>query len=278
MLTFTPCKENAQLSEAPFSTTRDGLTIRGTCFRPREGRLPAAIVCHGFMGTEGTVRQYALPLAEAGFATFTFDFCGGSAADGKSDGATTDMTVLTQVRDLEAVLAHVQTLPFVDASRILLAGGSQGGFVCALTAARHPDLPAGLILIYPALCIPDDARRGQMMFARFDPEHIPDTIPCGPMLLGGCYPKAVIGLDPFAEIAPYRGPVLLVHGTADELVLPAYSERARQAYLASCPPGMPQEQRVQLHLIEGGGHGFTPQEDRVCIGHMLAFVHRLGLV
>lgn len=272
MFSFFRRKKSANVTETVFTTTRQGLTIRGTELRPAGDRLPAAIMCHGFMATQGTVRQYANALAEAGYATYIFDFCGGSAAFGKSEGKTTDMSVLTEVADLEAVIAYVRSLPYVDASRLVVGGCSQGGFVSALTAAKRPEDIEKLILIYPALCIPDDARRGQMMFARFDPANIPETFQCGPMKLGRCYPSAVLEMDPFREIAPYRGRVLLIHGTADDLVKPEYSRRAKEAYLASCPEGMPQQHRVQLHLIEGGGHGFNEKQDRECIGYIKAFV------
>ncbi len=271
MFSFFRRKKNANVTETVFSVTRQGLVIRGTELRPAGDRLPAAIVCHGFMATQDTVRQYAMALAELGYAAYIFDFCGGSAAFGKSDGSTTDMSVLTEVEDLEAVIAHVRSLPYVDAERLLLAGCSQGGFVSALTAAKHPDEVEKLILIYPALCIPDDARRGQMMFARFDPAAIPETFDCGPMKLGRCYPEAVLGLDPYAEIAPYRGRVLLIHGTKDTLVKPEYSQRAQEAYLASCPDGMAAADRVRLHLISGAGHGFNVKQDRECIGYIRTF-------
>lgn len=259
------------ITENPFSCQREGLTIRGTEFRPGGDQLPIAIVCHGFMGTEETVRQYALPLAELGYLVYTFDFCGGNPGTGKSDGQTTEMSVLTEVRDLQAVMAYAVSRPYGDSNRMLLAGCSQGGFVSALAAARNPGKVQQLVLIYPALCIPDDARSGQMMFARFDPSNLPEEIPCGPMLLGRCYPADVLAMDPYAEIQPYPGRVLLIHGTKDGLVRPEYSQRAYEAYAASCPEGMPLQQRVQLHLIEGGDHGFNEEQDRECIEAIKAY-------
>ena len=261
MFSFLKRKKNPLISETAFSCMRDDLTIRGTLLRLEGENQPIAIVCHGFMATQGTVRQYALALAELGYAAFIFDFCGGCVAMGKSDGKTTGMSVLTEVRDLEAVLAYAKAQPHVDASRILLAGCSQGGFVSALTAAKHPDEISRLVLIYPALCIPDDARSGQMMFARFDPADLPEIIPCGPMKLGRCYPAAVMEMDPFEEIKPYRGTVLLIHGTNDTLVRPGYSQRALEAYRASCPEGLLPEERAKLLLIEGGAHGFSEAHD-----------------
>ena len=169
------------------------------------------------MAFQDTVRQYAKALARLGYCSYCFDFCGGSVIKGKSDGKTTDLSVLTEVQDLEAVIRYTQNLPYTG-SELLLMGCSQGGFVSALTAAKHPGLADKLVLFYPALCIPDDARAGKMMFARFDSQSIPEKLRCGPMKLGRCYPAAVIDMDPYEEIKAYTGPVLLIHGTKDTIV------------------------------------------------------------
>lgn len=47
----------------------------------------------------------------------------------------------------------------------------QRGFVSSLVAAKWKDRISKLVLFYPALCIPDDARAGKMMFAKFDPQN-----------------------------------------------------------------------------------------------------------
>lgn len=95
----------------------------------------------------------------------------------KSDGKTTEMSVLTEVKDLEAVIAYVRTLPYTG-DELLLMGCSQGGFVSAITAAKYPGIADKLVLFYPALYIPDDARAGKMMFAKFDPQGLTETS-CG---------------------------------------------------------------------------------------------------
>ena len=214
---------NEPFAESVFECKRGNLTIRGTEYRPKGQNLPVAIVSHGFMAWQDTVRHYAKELARMGYCAYCFDFCGGSVMKkGKSDGATTDMSVLTEVQDLEAVIEYAQSLPYTG-NELLLMGCSQGGFVSALVAANHPGLVSKLVLFYPALCIPDDARAGKMMFARFDPKNIPERINCGPMKLGRCYPADVIGMDPIKAISPYRGPVLIVHGTKDNIVKPDYS-------------------------------------------------------
>ncbi len=236
-------------TETTFECKRGDLTIRGTEYRPAGDDLPVAIVSHGFMAFQDTVRQYAKTLARLGYCAYCFDFCGGCVIKGKSDGKTTDMSVLTEVQDLEAVIAYAQSLPY-NGSELLLMGCSQGGFVSALVAAKCPDAVSKLVLFYPALCIPDDARAGKMMFARFDPQNIPETLRCGPMKLGRCYPAAVLDMDPFSEISPYTGPVQIVHGTKDKIVNTDYTRRAAEVYA-----------NAELHFIEGGTHGFSKKHD-----------------
>jgi len=249
------------ITETTFECKRGNLTIRGTEYRPEGENLPVAIVSHGFMAWQATVRQYAKELAWMGYCAYCFDFCGGSVAKrGKSDGATTDMSVLTEVQDLEAVIEYVQRLSY-NGRELVLMGCSQGGFVSALVAAKHPGLVSKLVLFYPALCIPDDARAGRMMFAKFDPKNIPERLNCGPMKLGRCYVADVIDMDPYAEIKPYQGPVLIVHGTKDSIVKPDYSLQAQRAY-----------PNARLHIIEGGAHGFGKKHDAIAMAHLRKFI------
>lgn len=261
----------AQIIRSAFSCRRGRLVIRGTEYRPSGSGLPIAIVSHGFMANQGTVRGYAKALAEMGYAAFCFDFCGGCVIGGKSDGATTDMSVLTEVSDLEAVMAYALSLPYTRSDGLLLMGCSQGGFVSALTAAKHPADVAQLILFYPALCIPDDARAGRMMWARFDPKDLPEVIRCGPMKLGRCYPADVLGMDPPAELVPYPGDVLILHGDHDSIVNHTYSETAFTAYELA-RRDRKGSNIVQFEIIPGAGHGFGRKADQLAMGYVRAFL------
>ncbi len=259
-------KAQEPFAETTFECRRGNLTIRGTEYKPEGADLPVAIVCHGFMAWQDTVRHYARELARMGYCAYCFDFCGGSVMKkGKSDGRTTDMSVLTEVQDLEAVIAYVHSLPYTS-KELLLMGCSQGGFVSALTAAKHPGLLDKLVLFYPALCIPDDARAGKMMFARFDPDNLPEIINCGPMKLGRCYPADVLAMDPYERIKGVTCPVLIVHGTADKIVHPDYARRAEKACQAATA--------VQLHMIEGGAHSFSKKHDVIAMGYLRDFARR----
>ena len=253
------------ITESTFECKKDALTIRGTVYHPKEDHLPIAIVCHGFMAWQDSVKHYAAFLAEMGYAAFTFDFCGGSAMCGKSDGKTTEMSVLTETKDLEAVIEYVRNLSYTDSEKILLMGCSQGGFVSALVAAKNNFPIEKLVLFYPALCIPDDARAGKMMMVKFDPQNVPDTFRCGLMKLGRCYAMDVMQMDAFAEIKNYAGRVCIVHGTKDKIIDVSYAKRAAEAYKSTMPIGMQESKRVQLHFIDGGGHMFSKKHDVIAM-------------
>ncbi len=279
-----------------FSCINQDKTIRGVEYLPAGEKLPAVIMSHGFGGCQAEMSGWAERLAEMGLAVYTYDFCGGGR--GISDGDTADMTVLTEREDLATVLAYVQALPYTDNDRIVLWGFSQGGFVSALAAARIGEQIRGLVLIYPAFCIPDDGRAGVMPGTPgFDPDHIPEILMAGDMRVGKAYVEVSQKIDIYREIVKYRGNVLIVHGLSDAMVNYNYSVHAYRAYTEGLFPENNQikkladpgedrvmepaslsenctadrrqcmdmssaaaDRRLRLYLISGAGHGYFGDE------------------
>lgn len=189
------------------------------------------------------MQSYCKEFASRGYVAYAFDFCGGSA-DSQSDGDTLDMTVFTEVEDLEAVLTEISALSYVDKTQVYLFGTSQGGLVSALVANDHPESVKGMMLLYPAFNIPDLIRS---QYASKD--DIPETLSSfGGAPSGRAFAETLYDFDPYAHIAAYKGNVIILHGTSDFIVNPEYSERAAEVY-ASC----------ELHLIEGANHGFNSE-------------------
>ena len=254
-----------------FSCYRDGLKINGTLFLPKtrkNEKLPIAIVCHEFMANQLFSFPYAKALAGIGFAAFCFDFCGGGLVS-TSWGSRRDMSVLTEISDLKAVIRFAQSLSNTDESELLLVGCSQGGLVAALTAAQMPETVNGLVLLYPALCIPDAARGGEMLWLKFDPSHIPEKMHAGPMPLGRRYAADVMNMDAFRQIAGYSGKVLLLHGDRDALVDISYAEKAESVYQAAGAD-------VRFVVIPGGKHIFRkPSQIRQATQEITAFVRKI---
>lgn len=234
-----------EFGKQEFECKRDNLTIRGYLLRPQlKGKLPAVIISHGFGDNSHGTQKYAEWFAENGYIAVYYDFNGGSKIN-RSDGKTENMTVLTEKADLLAVLNTVRNLNYVDQDQVILSGCSQGGFVSALTAAERVKDIAALILYFPALCIPDDARKGSMLDSKFDPKNIPETFSAAGIKLGREYAATAQKLGPWKEICVYSRPVLISHGTNDQAVPIAYSERAAKEYPCA-----------ELQQIKGAGHGY----------------------
>ena len=244
-----------------FTCMREGLQIRGMqCFPDsfnEQNRYPVMIISHGFTGDYTETLPFGKLFAELGYVAFCFSFCGGTRnhADDivKSEGKTEHMSVLTEVADVIAVKEYAKSLPYVDASQIILMGFSQGGFVSGLAAAACQEEIKKLIMVFPALCIPDHARRGQLRGTDYDPNCVPEYIQSWDMTLGEAYHDAVVGMEPYLELSPYKGDVLIMHGLADDIVDYSYSMRARDSY----QPG-----QCKLHLIKDFGHGCNEKQQR----------------
>lgn len=217
-----------------FSLRSGDITIEGRVYRARgacgQQIAPAIVLSHEFGLSMKSTSRYARGLSKAGYHVFVFDFPGSGV--GKSRGRnSTQMSVLTEVEDLGLVFRHVQSLPFVDRHRIVLAGASQGGLVSALLAAKHGDEVYRLVLYYPAFNIPDDARRGCMLGRQIDPRNVPKKFRViGYVNLGSKYVRDAASLDPWKQIEGYRKPVLICHGAKDGIVDIGYSRKAASVY------------------------------------------------
>lgn len=222
--------------------------------------MPAVIFSHGFGGNHSVGTQYAEALAEQGYVVYCFDFCGGSSGC-RSDGSTLEMSVFTEQADLEAVIAMMQGLEYVDSENLFLMGTSQGGAVSAITGAAHKEEIRGMVLLYPAFLL---AERANELFQSV--EEIPDTYFFLWMEVGRVYFEPLIGYDIYEEIAAYDRDVLMIHGDADSIVPLTYSERALEVYPSS-----------ELKVISGGGHGFYGEDARQAIEYMLEYLeaHRV---
>lgn len=238
------------------SFSRDGITLRGQFFTPEgAGSFTTVIISHGFGECAAETARFAKVFASNGIAALALDFFGGSLRT-TSDGHMSEMSVLTEMADLNAVMDQLAVFPEVDSSRLFLFGNSQGGFVSAMVAADRPEDVRGLILFYPALVIPDDTRAE---FSCID--KIKEVNDRFGKPIGRGYHEAVYNMDAFAEIEGYEGPVLIVHGDADNIVPASYSERAAAQY-----------KDCKLIVIPGAFHGFNGKDFESAISEAVSFV------
>jgi len=237
-----------------------GNRLYGEAFIPRSpGKHPAVVLSHGYNGTHMGFYAMVDTLAKLGYVCYCYDFAGGSVHS-RSEGRTEEMTLFTERQNLLDVIDMVRSWDCVDPKNVFLLGESQGGCVSALTAPYAADKINSIVLVFPALCIPDDG------FALFPTrENVPDTVTIMGMRLGRVfYEPFYDDFDIYKEIAGYQGDVLIIHGTEDSLVKPEYAAKASNVY-----------DRCELHLIFGAGHGFWKPEHRTLYySYVLDFLTR----
>lgn len=201
-------------------------------------KLPVVILSHGYNSSYSHVRDIANCLAEKGMAAYCYDFCGGSLIS-KSEGKTTDMSIDTEISDLKNVIAMISGSSFADMEKIYLYGESQGGFVSALTAAQMADSIAGMALLYPAFCIPDNWLSEELL-KRNEPFDYMG------MKLSRKFREGLPEYDVFKAVSAFKKPVLLLHGDNDKLVDISYSEKLCSVL-----------EKCRFEIFENEGHGFS---------------------
>ena len=246
-----------------FTVYRDNCIICGHIYGiPETGvKRHAVILSHGFNGSQKETSPYAEYLAKNGFCTITYDFYGGSHKE-ESGGSLVDMTIETEKADLLTVIRHVRELPYVDTSELTILGCSQGGVISSLVASENPDLIQNLVLVYPALCIPDNANSGRMLFFKFDPANVPDEVKSLGMRLNGDYIRQAQKLDLIETIGKFPGRILLIYGKKDNVVPYCYAEKLIAQY----------EGRIESMPIEKGEHGYKKESLSTACGRILMFL------
>lgn len=212
-------------------------------------KCPIVILSHGFGSNkqDALLRQIAAKLEQYGMATLVFDFAGSGASVSKIEFS--DMTVKTEMKDLEAVIKYAKKLPFV--SDVALTGHSMGGAVSLLAAADEGKRTVkSLVLLAPAVSMREDAFRGSMLGAGFNPYDIPRKVNIGNNVIGRDFVEAARETNFLKVATEYKGETLILFSTDDPAVLYTYGE-----YLDLLLPNS------SLKLFKGIGHGFYSADD-----------------
>jgi len=147
---------------------------------------PVVIITHGNAESIDFLPDEFQPFTERGVSLFMVEFPG----YGRSQGAPSQQTITdTMLKAYEVAAAR----PDVDADRIILLGRSLGGGAVCQLAARRPI--RGLILVSAFTSV-----------SAFAPRYL--------------VPSFLVK-DPFDNLAVIRnfdGPVLIIHGTRDEII------------------------------------------------------------
>ena len=221
----------------------DGIRLDFKIDRPtnEHEKIPLVIIIHGFTGNkeERHIVAVSKMFTEIGFATLRVDMYG----HGSSEGSFFNHTLFKWLTNALTIIDYARNLEWV--SDLYLCGHSQGGLTVMLTAAMKHDIIDGLIPMSPAIMIPEQARKGELLGASFNPFAVPEVIVNRDYKwkLSGNYARVAQMIHAEDAFTGYEGPVLLVHGDADESVPVSCSVEAQKAY-----------RNATLTIIKGDTH------------------------
>ncbi|MCI5866695.1 MAG: alpha/beta fold hydrolase [Methanosphaera sp.] len=214
--------------------------------------LDCVILSHGLSLNHTFMIAYAQKLQSMGVAAFVFDFRGGGY-DSLSDGKICDMTLTSEVEDLECVIEFIKDLEFINNDSIYLAGHSQGGFISSLVANKRSDINA-LFLFAPAYVIVDD------MTNTTRPKNVLELMP---EHLGDTYINDALSVNLYDDIDDFKNHVIIFHGKKDMRVPISYAHDAFDAY-SDC----------ELIVFDDEEHRFTDKTKDIVVMKIIDFIHK----
>lgn len=246
--------------------TSDGFSLDAVFNRVEKSKW-VIILSHGV--TSNKVEEVVLSalekkLNEGGFSTLRFDY----RAHGKSSGnSIEDFSISGELIDLETIIFFLKKEGF---EKIGLVGVSFGGGVGAEFAGRHPDVINKLCLVSPvidsSLVMHGTSDWCKKYFSNYEAK----LSSKGYIVAGSSGfkfgPKAIkemLTYTPHISLTHYPGPVLLVHGTADEIVNLADVQKVLKT--VSVP-------HLRVELIKDGDHAFHKQPyQKIAVEKILSF-------
>ena len=231
----------------------DGIDIAGRLYIPgNDIPYPTVCICHGIpSGTtdpgDGGYPVLAERICREGFTTFIFNFRGSRNSGGNFD-------IDGWIRDLQGVIDYLWNQPEVERRRLVLLGYSAGAAVSIHVASQDKRIYAVASCAGPA----------ELTFIAKEPQQLIQYFRSIGIIRDAEFPssvetwlegfRTVNGIRDVSKLAPR--PLLLVHGTQDDLV---DVDNAHRLYSTGEPK--------QLVLIEGAGAHFTPGRKSRCCGY-----------
>jgi pimeloyl-ACP methyl ester carboxylesterase len=227
-------------TESIVTFENEGMTLVCTLTVPNTGKkAPIVITLNGFLGArdeepipgtnETVFGRTSSVLAGHGIASLRIDFRG----SGDSDGDYTMTTFSTQVSDVLAAIEFIRNSlnDQVDKKRIGIIGFSQGGSVGITTAVKSEHVDSVVLWSAPAFppydyegLLTRDGIKAGMALEDGGTITLPLFLEGQPLgfdaNLGKGFFEELFRLEPVAEVAKYKGPVMYIAGKTDPIVWP----------------------------------------------------------
>jgi dipeptidyl aminopeptidase/acylaminoacyl peptidase len=212
--------------EKPIVFYNHGQQLIGMLHIPDNGTspCPAVVFFHGFTSTKVEPHRIyvktARKLASAGFYAFRFDFRG----SGDSEGDFSETTIGGEISDAIKSIDVLTAMEGVDAERIGVLGLSMGGCVAACVSGQDARVKS-TVLWAPFSDDPPDLV--QMFLAGYAERPNPDEdfADYNGNTIGKAFIEELPQVRPSQEIQRFSGPLLIIHGEADEMVPVPHGQR-----------------------------------------------------
>ncbi len=212
-------------------------------------RWPLIVICHGFIGTRiGTNRLFvraAREFSSKGYLVIRFDYggCGESTGDYGAGGLN---VMIDQTRN---VLDYAFSMDCVDLERVILVGHSLGGATALLTAAK--DHRVKTLVLWSAVAHPHSDIVRIVGNHEYEQLHPDGYIDYNGYSLKSRFFESLSQHQPFEQLRKFSGDVLVMHGTADEVIPVDYAPLYQKIFW------LRSEGQCDLELVFKGDHAYS---------------------
>ncbi len=254
--------------ERPIVFYNQDQQINGILHSPTdcEAPCPAVAFFHGFTGTKVEPHRIfvktARELAAIGFYVLRFDFRG----SGDSEGDFSEMTIGGEVSDAVKSIDVLTAMPGVDADRIGILGLSMGGCVAAFVSGQDARVKS-TVMWAPLSDDPPDRKNEILERAKSTPT--PEEIAlANPNIVGKAFYEELSEISPSAAIQAFTGALLVIHGSADDVVPVSHGKRYYELMRGRDAP-------TELEIIDQGDHTFnTVASEQAVIAKSVAWFQK----
>lgn len=219
----------------------DGLKVKGYIAKPKDEskKYPCLIWCRGGIGNAGAIDEFNAQgilgkLASWGYVVFASQYRGNAGGEGEDQFGGDD---LNDVLNLIPLAGEIEN---ADGNIWGIEGWSRGGMMTYLALTRNHDFKAAVVTggIADLRCNAEESkfmkRLYQVTMGKHDTENFKDK----------CQSRSIVNM---ADKLSPSTPILIMHGTADNRVLPHDSLDLSYKLIENNIP-------FRLVMLEGGDH------------------------
>ncbi len=219
----------------------DGLKIKGYVAYPNDTsrKCPCIIWCRGGIGNAGAIDSFNAQgifgqLASWGYVVLSTQYRGNDGGEGQDEFGGDDLNDVLNLIDV------AEELPQADTGILGIEGWSRGGMMTYLALTRTDKFKAAVVTggIANLRCNADESRFMKKLYETTIGKYGSDNFD------ERCRSRSIVG---FADKLSKSTPLLIMHGTDDERVLPHDSIDLSYKLLENKIP-------FRLVMLEGGDH------------------------